>query len=198
MKEPDWEGAYQYVIERLLHELPSDLYYHGVHHTREDVLPAATQLGLLTGLDTEQLLLLRTAALYHDTGFLVQYRDNEGLAVILAGQTLPRFGYAPEQIAAIQAMIWATRMPQQPENLLQALMCDADMDSLGRADYLAVSQNLRRELRARGVHVPLKDWLIQQIEFLSQHTYFTAAARSLREAGKLQNLDQLRRLLADL
>ena len=195
---PDFEGVRAYLLELLARNLPPDLAYHGVHHTRDDVLPAAERLAAQAGLDAEQALLLKTAALYHDAGFLHRYTDNETWAAHLAGQTLSQFGYAPEQIADIQALIEATRMPQHPQGLLQELLCDADLDSLGREDFLETSHNLHRELEAHGASMPLKEWYRRQLDFLSTHRYFTAAARSLRDAGKQRNITKLQRRLAEL
>lgn len=195
---PDWESARDYILERLARELPPELYYHGVHHTRDDVLPAAELLAQQMGLDADQRLLLKTAALYHDTGFLIRYTDNEELAAAIAAETLPQFGYTPAQIAEIQALIRATRIPQQPQTLLQALLCDADLDSLGREDYLETSHNLRRELAAHGTPISMRDWYTQQLAFLSNHQYFTAAARAFRDAGKQANIAELKRRLEGL
>ncbi len=197
MREAEWERVRRDMLERLARELPPDLYYHGIHHTRDDVLPAAERLATRAGLDAEQSLLLKTAALYHDAGFLIQYQENEALGAAIAAETLPQFGYTPAQIASIQALIRATRMPQQPQDLLQSLLCDADLDSLGRADYLETSHNLRQELAAYGTRISLRDWYTRQLAFLSGHEYFTAAARSLRDAGKQENIAELKRRLED-
>lgn len=197
MREAEWERVQRDMLERLARELPPDLYYHGIHHTRDDVLPAAERLATRAGLDAEQSLLLKTAALYHDAGFLIQYQENEVLGAAIAAETLPHFGYTPAQIASIQALIRATRIPQQPQDLLQSLLCDADLDSLGRADYLETSHNLRQELAAHGTLISLRDWYTRQLAFLSDHEYFTEAARSLRDAGKQENIAELKRLLED-
>lgn len=197
MREAEWERVQRDMLERLARELPPDLYYHGIHHTRDDVLPAAERLATRAGLDAEQSLLLKTAALYHDAGFLIQYQENEVLGAAIAAETLPHFGYTPAQIASIQALIRATRIPQQPQDLLQSLLCDADLDSLGRADYLETSHNLRQELAAHGTVISLRDWYTRQLAFLSDHEYFTEAARSLRDAGKQENIAELKRLLED-
>ncbi len=194
---PDWEGARAYMLGRLALELPADLHYHGLHHTQDDVLPAAERLAVRAGLDAEKTLLLKTAALYHDAGFLFRYADNEVLASALAEQTLPQFGYRPEQIQVIQALIEATHMPQYPVGMLQELLCDADLDSLGREDFLETSHSLRREIEAHGTFIPLQEWYLRQLEFISTHRYFSAAARALRDAGKERNIAILQRRLEE-
>ena len=194
-RDPDWNGAREYVLSRLEEELPEDLYYHGLHHTQDDVLPAAERLAALAGISDEERLLLRTAALYHDVGFVEQYAGNEPIAVRIAAETLPGLGYSPWQVQAISEIILATRMPQQPHGLLQELICDADLDSLGREDYIATSCSLRDELDAHGVHIPMRQWYERQLFFLRGHRYFTQAARSLRGAGKQANIALLEHLI---
>ncbi len=198
MSDPDFERAKAYVFKRLAAELPSDLPYHGLHHTRDDVLPAAERLAALAGLDAEAFLLLRTAALYHDVGYIERYTGNEPVGARIAGKTLPDFGYSQVQIEAIQRVILATRMPQSPQTYLEQLMCDADLDSMGREDYLETAHNLRDELAAHGTVIPLKAWYARQRDFLSSHRYFTEVARELRHAKKLENIALLEQLLKKL
>lgn len=188
MSVPDWQRAESYVMDCLASNLDARLTYHGIHHTRDDVLPAARRLGLMAGLDEESMLLLLTGALYHDIGYVHQYHDNEALAAQIAVETLPTFGYAPQQIRVIENIILATRLPQQPRSYLEMLMCDADLDSLGRDDYFVVSFRLWYELAAYGDLTSEEEWLERQVDFLSSHSYFTAEAIALRQAGKQNNL----------
>ena len=195
MDKPDWEGVKAYALARLARDLPSELRYHSIRHTLADVLPAVERLAALACVNGDELLLLCTAALYHDMGYMEQYANNEPIGVRIAWETLPDFGYSPEQIEAIERMIMATQMPQAPQNFLEALICDADLDSLGREDYLETSHNLHAELGACCASIPLKDWYRRQLDFLSNHTYFTEVARELREAGKQENIRRLQALL---
>jgi uncharacterized protein len=193
--EPDWNGVKAYVMARLVRGLSPELRYHGVRHTCADVLPAVERLADLAGVDGNDLLLLRTAVLYHDMGYMEQYANNEPIGVRIAWETLPDFGYSPDQIAIIERMIMATQMPQAPQNFLEELVCDADLDSLGREDYLETSHNLHAELVAYGASIMLKEWYRRQLAFLSNHTYFTEVARKLRDAGKQENIRRLKTLL---
>jgi len=196
MISPDWQRAKSFALNWLAQSLPANLYYHGIHHTRDDVLPAAEQLASMLKLGDEELLLLRTAALYHDIGFVEQYQANEPVAQRIAQETLPELGYSHQQIERIGEIILATQLPQQPRDLLQKLMCDADMDSLGREDFLEISLSLRAELAEHGVSIPLPQWYERQLAFLSNHRYFTRPAQQLRNVGKQKNLALLQTLLA--
>jgi uncharacterized protein len=195
MKLIDFVGARDYIVERLARSLPADLYYHGVHHTVNDVLPAVRNYARLAGIDGDELLLLETAACYHDCGYLKQYQANEPIAVEMAAEALPGFGYSPAQIEIIGRIIMATRLPQKPETLLEQIICDADLDSLGRDDFFISSHRLRLERAAYGQPTNILEWYKMQLTFLKSHAYFTEVARDMRDAGKKKNIEEIKRLL---
>lgn len=198
MSQPDFEAARAYIEARLCDELPSDLYYHSPNHTLHDVLPAVEMLAAMEGVGGEDLLLLRTAALYHDAGYLIQHSQNEAIAVQLVEKILPTFAYTPDQITAIGQLIMATQLPQQPENLLEAILCDADLNGLARKDFFLLSHSLRLELAAYGSPLSVRNWYMLQIEFLSQHHYHTPAAHALYDSPKQDNLNELLNVLGGL
>jgi uncharacterized protein len=194
----DFAGARRYALERLERELPGSLLYHSPAHTRDDVLPAVERLAGQVGVAGGDLLLLRTAALFHDVGYVERVAGHEAASARIAAEALPHFGYRPAQVAAIAGMIRATRMPQTPRTHLEALLTDADLDSLGRDDFLARSLDFRAELAALGTPTTNRQWFGRQLAFLRGHRYWTWAARSLRDAGKLRNVARLRELLEAL
>ena len=134
------------VLDRLHKELPEWLTYHNAEHT-ENVIKHSIELGELEGLKTEELQLLQTAAIIHDSGFLVTYENHEEASCDLAKELLPQYGYNAEQIDAICEMIVATRLPQGPQNKLSQILCDADVYYLGTDDYGVFSSRLYRELK---------------------------------------------------
>ncbi|MBC8077600.1 MAG: HD domain-containing protein [Chloroflexales bacterium] len=194
--QPDFAAAQQYALGRLERELDPRLRYHSLAHTRDDVLPAVERLAALGRLYGEDLLLLRTAALFHDLGFLVSRASHEAQGVAIAAALLPTFGYRPAQVEQIGAMIRATRLPQSPQSLLEQILADADLDLLGRTDFLERNRMLREELRAFGDDTTDEAWYDGQIKFMTQHRYWTPAARALREPQKARNIEVLRALLA--
>jgi uncharacterized protein len=196
---PDFERAKDYIFQRLGNELSPDLTYHSLEHTRDDVLPAVIRLGMKSEVDEETLLLLATAALYHDAGFLYHYHGHEEESIAIARATLPDFGYRPEQIQRIAGMISATRMPQHPKDPFEELICDADLDVLGREDFWPRNRDLLAETRLF-IDPSLTEevWLRGQTRFLEDHTYFSPAARFLRDEGQLLNLTRMRAALLSL
>jgi uncharacterized protein len=200
MTQPDFEQAKRYALARLENELSPNLFYHSIRHTRDEVLPAAERLALLEGVAADDRGLLFTAALYHDLGFIEQYAVNEVIGVRIAAEALPRFGYTPEQIQVISGIILATKLPQMPRTRLEEIMADADLDTLGREEFVVRNQDLRQELAAYGRPVTDAMWYAAQLKFLHANRYFTAAAKQLRNAQKQRNIewlaDQLTQCLA--
>ena len=197
MDQPDFERARQYALERLERELPPTLFYHSLAHTRDDVVPAAERLAALEGVEGEALLLLRTAAFYHDLGHVEHYTNHEAIGVRIAAAVLPHFGYSTAHIQVVRGIIIATKLPQSPHTLLEEIMADADLDVLGRDDFLARNQDLRAERAALGMPTTDEEWYSSQLEFIQTHRYFTAAARNLRDAKKQQNIEEMVKLLEE-
>ena len=163
-----------------------------------DVVTQVELIGLGEAVSDEELLLLKTAALFHDSGHILGYKNHEMFSTLIAREILPDYYYTQTQIEKICELIFATEMPPNPKNRLEEIMCDADLDSLGREDYLETSHDLHVELVARGASITLKEWYLRQINFLSNHTYFTDVARKLRDAGKQENIRRLKALLQTL
>ncbi len=195
MAIPDYEGARRYVLERLEKELPSNLYYHCLSHTCNEVIPAADQISAMEKVDENARLILRTAALFHDLGYVERVEGHEMASARIARQVLYGYGYSTDQIDAVCNLIMATRMPRMPQTLLEEILADADLDNLGRADFMQRSLDLRKEWETFGRHWTDQEWYVRQLEFLAEHRYFTGSARLLRDEQKRQNMQQLRQAL---
>lgn len=191
----NFEEARAYIIDKLQNELRPELYYHSLQHTI-DVLESANGLAKTEGVTAEELILIRTAALYHDAGMITTYEGHEAASVELAERVLPDFGYTAKQIKQIAGMIMATKLPQTPHNILECILCDADLDYLGSDRFYMVSHRLKQEWHVRGNVFSLKQWYQGQVAFLNSHTFFTASAKALRDEKKLQNLKEIEELFA--
>jgi uncharacterized protein len=195
MRQPDFEKARDYALERLEQELYPHLYYHSLGHTRDEVVPAAERLAGDLGVTGMDFVLLLTGAYFHDIGYIEKREGHELTSARIAAEALPGFGYSPEQIETIRRIILATKMPQSPQTLLEEIMADADLDVLGRDDFLKRSLDLRAELAALGISSSEEAWYRSQLEFLQAHHYFTPAAHRLRDKKKRKNIATLVGLL---
>lgn len=179
-----------YILEKLSN-LSTDLYYHGIHHVL-DVENAATILARGEGIiDRQSLIMLQTAALYHDSGFLHTYKDHEEAGCAIVRSILPEFDYGAKQIEVICGMIMATKIPQSPQNHLEQIICDADLDYLGRDDFEPIADTLFRELMALNFVLDLNSWNKIQVSFLKSHHFWTNTAKSTRDSSKRSHLAKL-------
>ncbi|MBL7964104.1 MAG: HD domain-containing protein [Flavobacteriales bacterium] len=191
----DQPAAEVFILSKLRHGLPKERTYHNFSHTL-DVYRAAVELGMHHGVEGLEMDLLRTAALYHDAGFLTDARDHEEAGCELAREALPQFGYTPEMIERVCELIMVTKLPQQPTDLLGKILCDADLDYLGRSDFFRIGTTLYWELKHYGIVTNEREWNEIQVRFMSAHQYFTATSRTEREPVKQQHLQQVKAWLA--
>lgn len=184
------------ILDRLEKELPPYLYYHNFKHTI-DVINQAELIGYGEGVDDESILLLKTAALFHDAGHIIGYDEHEYNGTQLAKEYLPKYRYTPEQIDKICDLIMATKLPPNPKNLLESIMCDSDLDYLGRSDFIPVSNTLYKELKEQNKIGSLNDWNKLQVKFLSNHQFFTKTALNLREVNKQMQVERIKKLIEE-
>jgi len=185
-----YQAAMDAVLERLRKDLPRNLYYHSIDHTL-DVLDRVTSLAAAEHVGEQDMILLRVAACYHDSGFLINNRDHERLGCKLVRRELPDFGFSDKAIQIICGMIRSTKIPQSPRDHLQRIICDADLDYLGRDDFYTIGRRLFRELKAYRLLGTEAEWNRLQIKFLRQHQYWTQTNVSLRRPKKLERLREL-------
>jgi uncharacterized protein len=182
-----FEKVKKFILAKLRKDLPKNLTYHSLGHIK-DVYSAAEDLAVLEKVEGEDLTLLLTAVLFHDSGFLIQQKEHERIGCELASEYLPAYGYSDEQIARINGMIMATRIPQTPLNKLEKIICDADLDYLGRDDFFKIGNYLFDELCMYGIISTENEWNKLQVRFLEGHQYFTRSAIKLRKAKKQAHL----------
>lgn len=187
----DPQAAKAYILAKLRHELPKTRAYHSLEHTL-DVYASAIGIAEREGVNGEGLVLLKVAALYHDSGFTEQDVDHEVASCRIVRNSLPGFGFNNEQIDSICSMILSTSIPQSPKNHLDRILCDADLDYLGRNDFVPIGNNLFKEMRTYGVLSTEREWQELQLKFLDQHRYFTETNKQIREPVKMRHLDQVR------
>lgn len=182
------------VTEFLIKNLPEHLYYHDYTHTI-DVVNQVELIGYGEGVSDEQILLLKTAALFHDTGHTIESAGHEAHGCVIAREWLTEYNYSQAQIDEICEIIMATQMPPNPQTLLQRIMCDSDLDYLGRSDFIPTSNKLFKELEAMGIMSDIDVWNELQIKFLSAHSFYTDTSNRLREVNKQAQIERIQKLI---
>lgn len=186
--------ARDYILKRLEKELHQNLSYHSLSHVL-DVEQAANLLADAENITQQERMLLLTAVAYHDSGFIYQTTKHEEKGCEIVRETLPQFDYTDAEIDIICGMIMATKIPQTPQNKLEQIICDADLDYLGRNDFWEIGNRLYQELSVYGILSSEEEWNKLQIRFLEAHHFFTSAAIQLREHTKQLHLEKIRSIV---
>ncbi|AWV96984.1 HD domain-containing protein [Arcticibacterium luteifluviistationis] len=188
-----FEAIYEEVIERLTNELPSYLTYHSVDHTKY-VLKMAEYLAGREGCSDADILLVKVAALFHDIGFIDGMKNHEEKGCEIAKAYLIAYGFKEKDIEIICGMIMATKIPQNPQNLLEKILADADLEYLSTQNFEPVSELLYTELKHLNPNLMRDEWNRIQIDFLSKHHYHTDFCKRYKENFKQQHLLKLKGL----
>ena len=191
----NYTAAKTFILNKLEKELSDQLTYHGLHHTL-DVLNITKALCDAEKVSPYNRLLLKTAALFHDSGFIINNIEHERLGCSIARETLPRFNYSAKDIEVICGMIMATKIPQSPKNHLEEIICDADLDYLGRDDFYPIGRTLFEELKNFNIIQEEEKWNRIQVDFLENHDYFTATNIARRKPVKGKYLMELKEIVA--
>jgi exopolyphosphatase/pppGpp-phosphohydrolase len=187
----DFEGLSKLMWQKLEMGFAPDLSYHNYKHVK-DVYQSAQWLAEQEQVNPADLKILLTAVLFHDAGFMKSRENHEVFSCNMASEMLPDFGYEKEEIQHVCQLIMATRIPHEPKNQLEEIICDADLDYLGRPDFWETGNLLLMELNGQGANLNLKQWNQLQIRFLESHKYFTRTSRQHRQSQKEKYLQELK------
>ena len=178
------------MLNKLKADLPEHLTYHGIEHTM-DVLNVCEQYIRRLNLGEEERFLLRIGAVVHDMGFLNGSANHEEVGAGMASELMLQLGMKAAQIEEVTGLVLSTKIPQTPKNELQKIICDADLDYLGRDDYPEISQRLYKEFKFMKVIQTDEDWKNLQINFLKAHYFHTPFAIANRAPKKQYWLNKL-------
>lgn len=187
----NWNALHNNVMDCLREKLSPFLIYHHWKHTQH-VLKTAEYIALQEHIIQDDILLIKTAALFHDAGFI--NGNNEGHeeeGVLLAEKILPDFGYTKKEIEIIAGMIRATTIPQKPKTKLECILADADLEYLGTDHFEHIGSKLYLELKHYNPNLSLEEWNEMQINFLQSHFYHTDYCLQNRAKGKEKNMKEL-------
>jgi hypothetical protein len=92
-------------------------------------------------------------------------------------------------------MIMATKIPQTPATLPEMIICDADLDYLGRDDFDVISNSLKEEFLTYNIISNEPEWDQLQVRFFESHQYFTATSIKERCPAKGTYLEKLKQKL---
>lgn len=176
-----------YVFDLFKNSLDARMVYHNYNHTLQ-VVEAANEIALAEQIRIEDLELLLLAAWFHDTGYIKGILDHENNSKLIAEDYLGKINFSKEKITSIVGLIDVTKMPQKPSNLLEQIICDADLFHLGSENFKEISNLWQLECEQFSeVNKSELEWLQINESFLSGHQYFTNYAFEKLNAQKNLN-----------
>jgi predicted metal-dependent HD superfamily phosphohydrolase len=192
----------QYIRELFKDELPGGIKYHDSDHTLhaiKGVVAVANRIAIAENISEHDRELLIAAAYFHDTGYIREYDKNEPIAARMAGRILKLVGYQPNEVEKVQKMILSTDLEREPETHIEKILCDADLDHLGREDFFKLDAKLREGRRIRGIDVSDDaKWYKGTLQIMKTHQYYTESQKKLRGKKKQENIQRLLAKLQNL
>ncbi len=178
-----------YVTDIYQHKVDPEFVFHSLEHT-EDVVEACSHMADHYQLNEEDRLVLMLAAWFHDVGYSSgQAEGHEDVSVQMATQFLRNKNIDEAIIHRVASCIQATRMPQSPVSTIEKILCDADLYHLSTEDFRARNQLLKQEREnLLGHKIDKREWRKSNIQFLTQHKYFTDYGQEFLEEKKLDNI----------
>ncbi|HEV7423739.1 MAG TPA: Pycsar system effector family protein, partial [Candidatus Paceibacterota bacterium] len=182
----------QYATDSILHTDLDRLPYHNLKHTQY-VVSYSMQLTHHYQLSERDSFVVVASAWLHDLGYLIERENHEAEGATAAGIYLSNLDVAAADIESIKGCILATKLPQNPHNLLEEIVCDADLSHLGKSDFDELSKLMRKEME--GVYhkrIDKGEWRNQTINLFESHKYHTDYARMQLDEEKQKNLRKLK------
>ncbi len=180
--------AYEFVSELLSTKLSEKIVYHNFTHSSE-VFEAAKKLAVETDLNASDTEIVLIAALFHDTGYTVSREDHEIISSEIAAEFLTTQNYPVEKIEKVKSCILASRIPQQPKDLLEEVVCDADLSHFGKKSFFEKGDLLRVELeQTNGNTYTDFEWLKNSIDIMIGNPFRTKAAKEEYGKQRTENL----------
>ncbi|MEE9449559.1 MAG: Pycsar system effector family protein [Ignavibacteriaceae bacterium] len=172
--------------------------YHNITHTAE-VVKAVIEIAKAMNVSAEDIELLQIAAWFHDLGYKDKCIGHEDVSVDYANKFLSDNNFPEKKIEKVVLLIRATKVPHNPQNLLEEIICDADLHHLGEKNFEEKGELYRCEVEKKeNISFTQEEWLKKNLQFFNQHKFFTPYAKSSFETQKNININKIEKKLKKL
>ncbi|PZX57728.1 hypothetical protein LV84_01857 [Algoriphagus ratkowskyi] len=185
---------FEIIIRKMFEEqLNPDVCYHNLEHTLS-IVDRVREIGLYYKLEKSELEEVFFSGWLHDVGYWNgKALEHELRGAEFAQTFLQELGLTQKRIDNICRAILATKVPQQPSNLFESILCDADLYHLSSDQCYAQTLLLKQEFEQLNEQkVDLLDWLRNSEKFMVDHQYHTTYALKFFKPGKDKNLKFLK------
>lgn len=188
----------EYVLSILAEKTPPQNVYHDINHTK-DVVQASTEIGIREHLTPDDLEIVQIASWFHDVGYLEIMEGHEEISAMYASNFLSENNYPSDRIDLVINCILATKVPQSPKNKLEKIICDADLNHIGRKIFFERNNKYRIEIQ-NNQRRKLSDyeWITKTIDFVTRHNFHTEYAITNFSEEKKINLHLLQAQLEQI
>jgi predicted metal-dependent HD superfamily phosphohydrolase len=191
------DKASEFVKNLFNNGLPEGCTYHNLNHTAE-VVETAAEISDHSGLDKQQKEKILLACWFHDTGVTKSYQNHEEASIGICTEYLRSVKYPEQSITEINDAIMATRIPSNPKNMIEKVVCDADLSHTGKKGFNTKSRLLRQEWEnVLDKKFSDNDWIKNNIDFIASVKFYTDYAKQNYEERRLKNLEKLRSKLKE-
>ena len=169
------------------------LVFHNLQHT-QGVVKRTQEIAGHYKVSENEMLILIAAAWFHDTGHLFTTPEkHEEMSCEIMRKFMKDHLEEEKTIQSIEACIMATKLPRNPKNLLEEIICDADTYHLGTKDFKETNKRAMEECRLRRGEIDLVKFNEATIRMLQTHRFYTSYSKELLEKRKQKNLAKLQK-----
>lgn len=187
---PFIEEVKEYVADFITDHFSEQICYHNIDHTLE-VVEASEIIGKKCDISDHEMEIVIVAAWFHDTGYYLGCENHEAASAQIAANFLDKKGKDIGFTKAVKGCIMATEIPQRPKNLLEKIICDADLYHLATEKFFEKSELLLKEFSFTNQNMTPEGWLHQSKEFVEAHQYHTRFGKEKLYPQLKKNLKQL-------
>jgi adenylate cyclase len=197
MDERNYSDRLINLLEDSIQTMPR-LEYHNALHSL-DVWNAVIFYASHENIKRHNRFLLESTAILHDKIVVPGRNDNEKNTANYARKRLPELNYSRSETEIVAGLIEATDLTKVPQNYLEEIIRDADVDNLGRKDFLEKNEALYYEIKNNlNPTLTRRDWYLGTLQFLKNHEFYTRTAQKYRNVQKTKNVKCIERLLEKL
>lgn len=184
----------KYVIDFFSAGKCASFCFHNEEHTKS-VVAAAKEMSVFYNLSEEDRFIVLSAAYLHDLGYAAGgAKNHENRSAQIARECLTKEQVPQDVIQKIEACILSTQIPQNPKNLLEQIICDADLFHFGTSAFTERNKLMHVEAeKETGLKIDKNFWRSGSIRLLEEHKYHTTYAQDKLNEGKAQNIKALQK-----
>jgi predicted metal-dependent HD superfamily phosphohydrolase len=185
------QEAGHYVTKLLEHKLPGSIEFHTIDHANY-VVSKAELIGMNSGLNDDQLNVVKLCAWFHDSGYAYDPENHEKESARIAEKFLTSKGVDDSIIKQVNDCILSTCIPQKPKDLISRVLCDADLCHLSEENYLERIEKMRKEwINLSKEKISKRKFYRLSVTFFQTHQYHTDFAQKELSPIKEHNLQLL-------